>query len=223
MIHNEPDRFCNPKYGLKGIFIQKDDTPAELEDIRLFGRMKVYAIVSISGGPPTGYNTEFTTYVDMERNNNPKWNTVMDFKLHDPSLRNNLLYLNFNFHCRQTLGDKFIGRVSVPIDSILAMISGKRTASQAVRNPNCPLGPQQSAPQWQPPPPPPPPADVALEAHVEVNYWQSYYTSEPQTLQNQVNYGSNAQVNDDQANQFDDDDQVDDDQGNQFDDDDCDM
>ncbi|KAL7172176.1 hypothetical protein ACSBR2_031800 [Camellia fascicularis] len=213
-------------------FVITNLSATELEDIRLFGKMKVYAVVSISGGPPTGYNTEFTSHVDMEGNSNPKWNTVMDFRLHDPSLRNNLLYLNFNFHCRRTLGDKFIGRVSVPINPLLAMISGNRTASQAVRypvttlsgemhgfvdfcfgfgNPIRPLGPQQPAPQWQPPPPPPPPpppaaADVASEAQVEVNYWQSYYTSELQTLQNQVNYGSNAQANDDQANQFDDDD-----------------
>ncbi|GMP87747.1 hypothetical protein CsSME_00039993 [Camellia sinensis var. sinensis] len=220
-------------------FVITNLSATELVDIRLFGRMKVYAVVSISGGPPTGYNTEFTTHVDMEGNNNPKWNTVMDFRLHDPSLRNNLLYLNFNFHCRRTLGDKFIGQVSVPINPLLAMISGNRTASQAVRypvttlsgemhgfvdfcfgfgNPIRPLGPQQAAPQWQPPA-----VDVASKAQVEVNYWQSYYTSEPQTLQNQVNYGSNAQASDDQANQFDDDDQANDDQANQFDDDDGDL
>ncbi|KAI7980324.1 Protein SRC2 [Camellia lanceoleosa] len=116
-------------------FVITNLSATELEDIRLFGRMKVYAVVSISSGPPTSYNTEFTTHVDMEGNNNPRWNTVTDFKLHDPSLQNNLLYLNFNFHCRRTLGDKFIGRVSVPINSLLAMISGKRTASQAVRYP----------------------------------------------------------------------------------------
>ncbi|GMQ08566.1 hypothetical protein CsSME_00052237 [Camellia sinensis var. sinensis] len=72
-------------------FVITNLSATELEYIRLFGRMKVHAVVSISGGPPTGYNTEFTTHVDMEGNNNPRWNTVMDFKLHDLSLRNNLL------------------------------------------------------------------------------------------------------------------------------------
>ncbi|KAF5931313.1 hypothetical protein HYC85_032186 [Camellia sinensis] len=102
----------------------------ELKDGRLFGRIKVYATISISGGPPT-HNTEFTTHVDMEGNNNPKWNTVMDFRLHDPSLQNNLLYLNFNFHCRRNLGYKFIGGVIVLINHLLAMISSNKTASQA--------------------------------------------------------------------------------------------
>ncbi|GMP87752.1 hypothetical protein CsSME_00039997 [Camellia sinensis var. sinensis] len=174
-------------------FVITNLSATELKHGRLFGKIKVYATVSISGGPPT-HNTEFTTHVDMEGNNNPKWNTVMDFRLHDPSLQNNLLYLNFNFHCRQNLGYKFISGVSVLINLLLAMISGNRTASQAVQylvmmssgelrgfvnfcfrfgNSIRPLGPQQPALRWQPPPPP---------------------------------HGSNAQANDDQANQFDDDD-----------------
>ncbi|GMP87754.1 hypothetical protein CsSME_00039999 [Camellia sinensis var. sinensis] len=172
-------------------FVITNPSATELEDIRLFGRMKVSATVSISGGPPTGYNTKFTTHVDMQGNTNPKWNTLMDFKLHDPSLRNNLLYLNFNFHCSRTFGDKYIGGVSVPINPLFAMISGNRTASQAVRYPVrtfsgevhgfvnfCfgfgnsirPLGPQQPAPQWQPPPPPPP----HVVSQVEVDWGQSY-------------------------------------------------
>ncbi|KAI7983947.1 hypothetical protein LOK49_LG15G00261 [Camellia lanceoleosa] len=126
----------------------------------------------------------------------------MDFRLHDPSLQNNLLYLNFNFHCRRKLGYKFIGGVSVLINHLLDMISGNRTSSQAVQYPVMtsyrelrgfvnfyfgfgnsirPLGPQQPALQWQPLPPPPPPPPL---------------------------HGSNAQANDDEANQFDDDDQA---------------
>ncbi|KAI7983507.1 Protein SRC2 [Camellia lanceoleosa] len=193
--------------------------------------------------------------------------------------RNNLLYLNFNFHCRRTLGDKFIGRVSVPINPLLAMTSGNRTASQVAQYPVMtssgelrgivnfcfgfgnsirPLGLQQPAPQWRPPRPPhvvleakqlapqwqptrPPhvvleakqpapqwqptrPLHVALEAQLEVHWGQNYYTSEPQTLENQVNYGSNAQANDDRANQYDYGDQAYQfdygDQANEFDDDD---
>ncbi|CAL5352334.1 unnamed protein product [Camellia sinensis] len=202
----------------------------ELKDGRLFGRMKVYASVSISGGPPTGYNSVFRTHVDMEGNNNPRWNTVMDFRLHGPSLRNNLLLLNFNLYCRDTLDERFIGGVRVPINPLLAMISGNRTASQPVRYPVTtssgdvhgfinfcfgygnsirPSGSQQPAPQSRQPRPP----HVAREAQQPAP--QRHPPPPPQAYQYDYGDQANQYDYDDQANQYDYDY---DDQANAFDD-----
>ncbi|XP_028102479.1 eisosome protein SEG2-like [Camellia sinensis] len=107
-----------------------------LRDIRFFGKMKVYAVISITGGPSTGHKSEFRTSVDYERETNPKWkNTRMDFRLHNPSLQNNLLYLNINFYCTRILGDKHVGGVCVSVKRLFDMTSRNGTASQAVRYP----------------------------------------------------------------------------------------
>ncbi|XP_057484023.1 early nodule-specific protein 2-like [Actinidia eriantha] len=101
-----------------------------LENIRWHGYMKVYAIVSTTGGD--GVKTE----VDYDRETNPKWDTPINFTLHDPSIHNNSLDLNIQFFCDRTFkSDKYIAGFSIPVKLLFDEISGNVKSSPAVRYP----------------------------------------------------------------------------------------
>ncbi|PSR86050.1 hypothetical protein CEY00_Acc31679 [Actinidia chinensis var. chinensis] len=101
-----------------------------LENVRWHGLMTVYAIVSTAGG------NKVTTEVDYKRETNPKWDTPINFTLHDPSMHNNSLYLNIQFFCARTFkSDKYIAGFSIPVKRLFDEISGNIKSSRAVRYP----------------------------------------------------------------------------------------
>ncbi|XP_057487311.1 uncharacterized protein LOC130773391 [Actinidia eriantha] len=101
-----------------------------LENVRWHGYMTVYAIVSTTGGHVV------TTEVDYERETNPKWDTPINFTLHEPSIHNNELYLNIQFFCDRTFkSDKYIAGFSIPVKQLFDEISGNVKSPRAVRYP----------------------------------------------------------------------------------------
>ncbi|KAJ9696444.1 hypothetical protein PVL29_008595 [Vitis rotundifolia] len=94
-----------------------DLSAEDLEDVRLILKMKVYAIVSISGDPFIDPNRWYSTAVDYQGRTCPRWNnTFFHFTLHDPSLFTNRLHLMFRFYCERTFHhNRYIGGITAPV------------------------------------------------------------------------------------------------------------
>ena len=85
-----------------------------LPDIRNFGQMKVYAVVSLSGISETAMKTE----ADMEGETNPRWNTYIDYTVTESFLREGGLQVVVKLYCERTLGDKLVGEVRIDVKSL---------------------------------------------------------------------------------------------------------
>ncbi|KAH6782716.1 hypothetical protein C2S51_008009 [Perilla frutescens var. frutescens] len=85
-----------------------------LPDIRRLGRMKVYAEVSLNGE----YETKKATTVDREGDTNPRWNFPFVYNVHGSYLRRPGLDVVVDLYCQRTLGDKFVGQVIIPINTL---------------------------------------------------------------------------------------------------------
>ncbi|CAI9754350.1 unnamed protein product [Fraxinus pennsylvanica] len=84
----------------------------DLPDIRSFGRMKVYAQVSINGLP----NTEKKTHVDKNNECSPRWNCTIGYTLGAKAVQQKSgVEIVIKLFCERTFGDGYIGEVKLPL------------------------------------------------------------------------------------------------------------
>ncbi|XP_057793064.1 protein SRC2 homolog [Salvia miltiorrhiza] len=95
---------------LEIILVSADDLP----NIRSFGKMKVYAEISLNGKSETSKRTT----VDLAGETNPKWNFPLDYTVNEASLRTPGLELVVKLFCQRTLGDRYIGEVKISVKSL---------------------------------------------------------------------------------------------------------
>lgn len=95
-----------------------------LPDVRSFGRMKVYAEVSLNGES----ETKMKTTVDTVGETNPRWNFTHNYTINESSVRAQGLEVVVKLHCERTLGDKRVGEVKIPVNNLFN--SGIRAVSE---------------------------------------------------------------------------------------------
>ncbi|XP_057773789.1 protein SRC2-like [Salvia miltiorrhiza] len=90
-----------------------------LNDVNLFRKMAVYAVVWISGGDRIP--KQKTRTPTDHGGTNPTWNFPMEFKVDEAALQLNRLTLKFKLVCEQSSSrdDKVVGELSVPIKELL--------------------------------------------------------------------------------------------------------
>ncbi|KAG6435962.1 hypothetical protein SASPL_100843 [Salvia splendens] len=87
-----------------------------LENVRRFGEMKVYAKVSLN--EETGTITK--TNVDTVGGLNPRWNFQVGYTISDSAFtgQRGAVQVVVKLYCDRTLGDKYLGEVRIPIESL---------------------------------------------------------------------------------------------------------
>ncbi|KAL6339708.1 hypothetical protein AAG906_034794 [Vitis piasezkii] len=114
---------------LEPLLVIRNISAEDLQDVRRMFRMKVYALISISGDPFIPAGKWNSTTVDYEGGTDPTWKTQFSFTLHDPSLHRNLQRLNFQFYCERSLGDKIVGEFSTPVKSLFDKVGNHNVSS----------------------------------------------------------------------------------------------
>ncbi|KAK6939833.1 C2 domain [Dillenia turbinata] len=79
-------------------------------------KMKVYAKISIAGNS----KTEKRTPVDYNGGMNPTWNFPLSYWIPDWAIQNDDVSarVQIDLYCERTLGDRFIGGVSIPLKKL---------------------------------------------------------------------------------------------------------
>ncbi|KAL7086247.1 hypothetical protein ACP275_14G327400 [Erythranthe tilingii] len=85
-----------------------------LPDVRSLGQMKVYAKVSIKGESKTSKRSP----VDFEGETNPRWNFRTEYTISESAVQQPDVKISIKLYCKRTLGNRFIGNVSIPIKSL---------------------------------------------------------------------------------------------------------
>lgn len=88
-----------------------------LPNVRNHGRMKVYAKVSLKGESKTAKKTP----VDYEAGSNPRWNFVADYTVSESTVERPGVNVVVKLMCKRTLGDRFIGKVKIPVKNLFDM------------------------------------------------------------------------------------------------------
>lgn len=92
----------------------------DLQDVNLFFKMKVYAVVSIQDHNITKDNTCMQiTPIDKDRGRNPEWNSPMQFFVNTFASQLSRLFLVVELKADKKFGNKDIGEVQVPIEKLL--------------------------------------------------------------------------------------------------------
>lgn len=82
---------------------------SDLPDVREFGRMKVYAKVSVAG-------TTKCTEVDTMNDTNPKWNTTLCFIVPEKDIIQGHMYCKIELFCKRTFShDKYVGELDLSL------------------------------------------------------------------------------------------------------------
>lgn len=84
----------------------------DLPDVRLIGRMKVYAVIALNGAMVG------CTHTDEEGKTNPRWNSTFGFPINEADLRRPGLNIAVELYCERTLGDRYVGRTVIPVKSL---------------------------------------------------------------------------------------------------------
>ncbi|KAA8538525.1 hypothetical protein F0562_028104 [Nyssa sinensis] len=79
-----------------------------LRNVRIFGKMRVYAKVSMTGAS----YSEKQTAVDKHNRTNPKWEFENTYAVRSPEVRNNDIHLVIKLYCKRLFGDRYVGEVS---------------------------------------------------------------------------------------------------------------
>ncbi|CAL5198873.1 unnamed protein product [Lathyrus oleraceus] len=110
----------------------------DLNNVNLFSKMQVYAVVSISGDPVNNERTK--TPLDREGGPNPAWNFSVKLTFNESLARQNRLTLEINLRCSGSLAiDKDVGSVQVPLGELLKQTGDGKTfqhVSYQVRKPS---------------------------------------------------------------------------------------
>ncbi|XP_028783944.1 protein SRC2-like [Neltuma alba] len=110
----------------------------DLQDVNLFSKMDVYAVVSISGD--AYQNQKAKTPVDRDGGTSPTWNFPMKFNVNESAARQNRLSIEIKLKSERSMaGDKDIGVVHVPVKELLDNTGDGKSAqfvSYQVRKPS---------------------------------------------------------------------------------------
>ncbi|XP_022856817.1 uncharacterized protein LOC111377900 [Olea europaea var. sylvestris] len=86
-----------------------------LPNVRDFGRMKVYAEVSINGISKTAKKAE----VDKKNECSPCWNCTIGYTIGERAVQQETgVEIAIKLFCKRTLGDRYIGEVKLPLKSL---------------------------------------------------------------------------------------------------------
>jgi len=102
----------------------------DLNNVNLFYKMDVYAVVSISGDPLHKQKTK--TPLDREGGTNPTWNFSVKFTFNELLAHQNRLTLKITLRCLRNLVDKNIGSVKIPLRELVHDHTGDRKLFQHV-------------------------------------------------------------------------------------------
>ena len=92
----------------------------DLQDVNLFFKMEVYAVVSIQDCNIIKDDTCMQiTHIDKDRGRNPEWNSPMKFYVNTFASQQNRLDLVVELKADKKLGNKDIGEVRVPMKELL--------------------------------------------------------------------------------------------------------
>lgn len=92
----------------------------DLQDVNLFFKMKVYAVVSIQDHNITKDNTCMQIApIDKDRGRNPEWNSPMQFFVNTFASQLSRLFLVVELKADKKFGNKDIGEVQVPMKALL--------------------------------------------------------------------------------------------------------
>ena len=92
----------------------------DLQDVNLFFKMEVYAVVSIQDFNIIKDDTCMKiTHIDKDCGRNPEWNSPMKFYVNTFASQQNRLDLVVELKADKKLGNKDIGEVRVPMKELL--------------------------------------------------------------------------------------------------------
>ncbi|OIW14279.1 hypothetical protein TanjilG_21419 [Lupinus angustifolius] len=90
----------------------------DIKNVNLLSKMKVYAVVSISGDPQNPQKTK--THVHRDGGTNPTWNFPVKFTVNESLAHQNRLYLEIKLISDRNLaGDTLIGTVNIPVKELM--------------------------------------------------------------------------------------------------------
>ncbi|XP_065037301.1 protein SRC2-like [Musa acuminata AAA Group] len=93
----------------------------DLNDVNVFSKMDVYAVVSIAGDPRSSQRTP----TDKNGGKSPSWNATLRFYVPvDPAAAGRLV-LHVLLRAERTLGDRDVGEVQIPLKELLVDGGGK--------------------------------------------------------------------------------------------------
>ncbi|XP_075658779.1 protein SRC2 homolog [Castanea sativa] len=111
-----------------------------LQDVNLFFKMEVYAVVSIQDYNITRDNTCMQiTPIDKDRGRNPEWNSPMKFFVNTFASQLSRLTLVVELKADKKFGNKDIGEVQVPIKELLDSFvesNNERSVSYSIITPS---------------------------------------------------------------------------------------
>ncbi|KAL1561282.1 protein SRC2-like [Salvia divinorum] len=89
----------------------------DLENVRVLGKMKVHARVSLSGG-------EKRSPTDKHGETNPAWNFTMRFAVSEAMVENFNTMLVVKLYCKRKLGDRYVGEIHTPLKELFDFARG---------------------------------------------------------------------------------------------------
>lgn len=161
----------------------KLDHAEGLCSVKFFGKMDIYAVVSISDEHNDRLSLKNKSPVDVGGDTTPVWNFMMKFKVDEAALQTDSLTLRFKLTCQQGfLGDAAVGDAEISVKHLFDL-SAKAAAAGAWSCTTLPVRKPDGIPQGNlsfsykfsektashaPPPPPPPPPTVGDSWYVKV-------------------------------------------------------
>lgn len=112
-----------------------------LPDVRNFGEMKVYAVVSLNG-------TTKISGADMDGGTNPRWNFVAGYTVGEAAVQLAGVNILVKLWCKRSLGDRLVGEVKIGVKNLFESSHNKILryhvvgTSQGVLNISCSFGPK---------------------------------------------------------------------------------
>jgi hypothetical protein len=95
----------------------------DLKNVKLFSKMDVYNVISISGDPLNPQTA--ATHINHNGGTSPTWNSHFKFTINDSLANQNRLSLEVNLISDRTLSrDTLIGKVHIPLKELLDNPSG---------------------------------------------------------------------------------------------------
>ncbi|KAL2520053.1 Uncharacterized protein Fot_23976 [Forsythia ovata] len=104
-----------------------------LPDVRKFGRMKVYAEVSINGISKTAKKTQ----VDKQNECNPSWNCSIVYTIGERVMQETNVDLVIKLFSKRTFGDRYIGEVKLTLKSLFENGLSAQNVTHAVSGTAC--------------------------------------------------------------------------------------
>ncbi|XP_073051710.1 protein SRC2-like [Primulina eburnea] len=87
----------------------------DLENVRILGKMKVHARVSIGSN---NLEAEKRTPTDGHGETNPTWNFTMKYTISESMIQHYNTMLVIKLYCKRKLGDRYVGEIHTPMKEL---------------------------------------------------------------------------------------------------------